>query len=102
VHGLLPDSTRVARSPAPRRGWISLDELQNRRGQTLVASYSVWPIDGAPVSTPLRCAEVKADLDTSWFTIRTLPHRLDRYGDLWAPALGQVIDMEDGMRRVQD
>jgi bifunctional non-homologous end joining protein LigD len=93
VHEQLPDSTSVVRSPAQRQGCVYLDYLQNRRGQTIAAPYSVRPHPGGTVSTPLRWQEVKRGLDSGKFTIRTMPRRLERVGDLWKPILGPGIDL---------
>jgi bifunctional non-homologous end joining protein LigD len=100
VHSQLPETTSVARSTALRQGRVYLDYLQNRRGQTLAAPYSVRPYPGATVSTPLRWQEVKRGLDTGKFTLRTMAKRLDRVGDLWAPILGPGIDLEDCLHRI--
>src|SRR5204863_2129926 len=59
----LPETTSVVRSPALRRHRVYLDYLQNRRGQTLAAAYSVRPYPGATVSTPLQWREVTKKLD---------------------------------------
>ena len=88
VQRLLPGFTSVLRSPALRQGRVYLDFLQNRRGQTLAAPYSVRPFPGATVSTPLKWQEVKKGLDPARFTIKTLPRRLAAVGDLWQPVLG--------------
>src|SRR5262249_30651166 len=72
VHLQLPDAPSVVRSPRLRQQRVSLDYLQNRRGATLAAPYSVRPVKGATVSAPLRWSEVKATLDPTRFTIRTL------------------------------
>lgn len=61
-----------------RRGRVYIDYLQNAHGQLLVAPFSVRPLPGAPVSTPLRWSEVAAELDPARFTIRTVPPRLAR------------------------
>jgi bifunctional non-homologous end joining protein LigD len=45
------------------------------------------------VSTPLKWSEVKRGLDPTKFTMRTLPRRLDKVGDLWGPVLGPGIDL---------
>jgi bifunctional non-homologous end joining protein LigD len=93
VHQQHPDFTSVVRSPSQRQGCVYLDYLQNRRAQTVVAPYSVRPVAGAPVSTPLRWAEVKKGLDPTAFNMKTLPRRLEKVGDLWKPVLGQGIDL---------
>ncbi len=100
VHRALPDSTSVVRRPALRQRRVYLDFLQNRRGQTLAAPYCVRPAPGAPVSTPLEWREVKAGLDPATFTIRTVPKRVARVGDLWAPVLGPGIDLADCLDRL--
>ena len=93
VHELLPYITSLERSPSKRKGKIYLDYLQNRIAQTLTAPYSVRPRPGAPVSTPLHWSEVNPKLDPSKFTMKTIFHRLDKYGDLWKPLLGKGVNL---------
>jgi bifunctional non-homologous end joining protein LigD len=75
------------RAIAKRAGRLYLDCLQNGYGKTIVAPYSLRAADGAPVSAPLRWSEVGRKLDPAKFNLRTMPRRLDRYGDLFAPVL---------------
>jgi bifunctional non-homologous end joining protein LigD len=42
-------------------------------GQPLVAAYSVRPLPGAPVATPLRWDEVTHALDPQAYDLRTVP-----------------------------
>ena len=49
----LPDTTSIERSVSKRSDKIYIDFLQNRKGQTIAAAYSVRPKPGATVSTPL-------------------------------------------------
>ncbi|MEW5974362.1 MAG: DNA ligase D [Acidobacteriota bacterium] len=100
VHQKLPQSTSLVRQPARRRHKVYLDFLQNRRGQTLAAPYSVRPHPQATVSAPLRWDEVQPGLDPASFTIRTLPERLGRVGDLWQTVLGPGIDIEKCLERL--
>jgi bifunctional non-homologous end joining protein LigD len=100
VQRKLPSSTSVVRSPALRQRRVYLDYLQNRRSQTLAAPYSVRPYPGATVSTPLRWSEVRNGLDPSKFTMRTMPKRLQKLGDLWAPVLGPGIDLTQCLARL--
>jgi bifunctional non-homologous end joining protein LigD len=101
VHEALPKTTSVVRSPAQRQKRVYIDFLQNHQGQTLAAAYSVRPVRGACVSTPLNWREVKAGLDPARFTIKTMRKRIDRVGDLWARVLGPGIDLEDCLQRLQ-
>ncbi|HSJ58895.1 MAG TPA: non-homologous end-joining DNA ligase, partial [Anaerolineae bacterium] len=94
VQARLPDITSLARSPKDRKGKVYLDMLQNRRGQTLTAPYSLRARPGAPVSTPLRWEEVTAELDPRDLHLRNTRERVDELGDLWRPVLGPGIDME--------
>lgn len=94
VHARHPKLTSLERKPSSRKGKMYLDAYQNRRGQTLAAPYSIRPINGAPVSTPLRWEELQPGLHPGTFTIRTMRDRLDRVGDLWGGVLGSGIDME--------
>ena len=55
---------------------------QNAQGKTIASVYSVRPMPGAPVSTPLRWKEVKESLDPSAFTFDVVLGRLRRHGDL--------------------
>lgn len=71
-----------------RQGRILVDYAQNARGKTTVAPYSVRPKPGAPVSVPLMWDELE-DRETffSPWTIHTVPERLNKVGDVLAPAL---------------
>jgi bifunctional non-homologous end joining protein LigD len=100
VHGRLPETTSLARMPAHRQKRVYLDYVQNGRGKTLAAAYSVRPVPGAPVSTPLVWREVKRGLDPHKFTIRTVPKRLKRVGDLWRPVLGEGVNLEQCLARL--
>ncbi len=81
---VVPGAT-TARALARRGGRLYLDAYQNGFGKTLVAPYSPRAVDGAPVSCPLDWSEVRRGLDPARFTIRTMPARLDRVGDRFAP-----------------
>jgi bifunctional non-homologous end joining protein LigD len=78
--GELPDIATVTRQVSRRGGKVYVDYLQNVEGQLIVAPFSVRPLPGAPVSTPLEWREVTSKLDIRKFTIRTVPKRLQRAG----------------------
>jgi bifunctional non-homologous end joining protein LigD len=82
-----PDLGTTERSIGKRKGRLYIDAHQNGRLKTMVAPYSIRAVEGAPVSTPLEWDEVDRKLDPSRFNIRTLPARLKKLGDLFAPAL---------------
>ncbi len=82
-----PELATTERAKTRRGGRLYLDADQNAWGKTVVAPYALRPLPHAPVSTPLRWSEVTRRLDPTRFTLRTLRRRLDRVGDLFAPAL---------------
>ena len=73
----VPKIATIERVPAKREGKVYVDYLQNGSGKLLVAPYSVRPLPGAPVSTPLEWDEVNDALDIRSFTIRTMRERLE-------------------------
>jgi bifunctional non-homologous end joining protein LigD len=95
-----PRISTIARLINTRGGKVYVDFGQNGPGQTIVAPLSVRPLPGAPVSTPLRWAEVTARLDPRRFTIRTTPARLDELGDPMTPVLGEGIDIAAALARL--
>ncbi|MGH7482327.1 MAG: non-homologous end-joining DNA ligase [Longimicrobiales bacterium] len=79
---LLTAAYRIADRP---RGRVLVDYNQNAWGRTLASIYSVRPNAYAGVSTPVEWAEVEAGVEPEDFTIRDVPDRLARTGDLWRP-----------------
>jgi bifunctional non-homologous end joining protein LigD len=70
-----------------RGGKARLDYTQNTYIKTLVAPYAVRPADGAPVSAPITWDELDdPELRSDRWTIRTVVERVERVGDLFAPA----------------
>lgn len=94
VNSKLPETTTLERSIKKRNHKIYIDYLQNRKGQTLAAPYSVRPKPGATVSTPLEWSEVNAKLSPSQFTIKNVIRRFEKKGDLWKPVLGKGADIK--------
>ncbi|HKX72815.1 MAG TPA: DNA ligase D [Candidatus Saccharimonadales bacterium] len=97
-----PKITSVERMPDKRRNKIYLDFLQNREGQTLAAPYSVRPTPDASVSAPLHWHEVTPALKPSDFTIKNMPARIKKYGDLWKPVMGKGIDLAKTLKKIGD
>jgi bifunctional non-homologous end joining protein LigD len=64
-----------------------IDTKMIGHGQQVVAGYSVRPLPGAPVATPLRWDELTPRLDPRELNLRTVPARVAEVGDLHAPLL---------------
>lgn len=94
VQQQLPEFTSTERMLNKRKGKLYIDYLQNRSSATLAAPYSVRPKPGATVSMPLHWDEVKKGLKMSDFTISNAVQRIQKEGDLFAPVLGEGIDLE--------
>jgi bifunctional non-homologous end joining protein LigD len=102
VNALVPEITSLERKPQKRKKKVYPDYLQNSRGQTLAAPYSIRPRPGATVSTPLEWSEVNARLNPSAFTIKTILKRLEKKGDLWQPVLGKGVDIRKALTRNEE
>jgi len=72
----IPDLCTIERNKAVRNGKVYIDYLQLGHGKTIAAPYAVRPNPGAPVSSPVRLAELKSDLDPESFTIRNMAARM--------------------------
>lgn len=71
---------------------IFVDYNQNSRDRTIASAYSIRPRPGAPVSTPVLWEELP-DIVPSDFTVRTVPERFARIGDLQAQIDDVAFDM---------
>jgi bifunctional non-homologous end joining protein LigD len=71
---------RVARRP---RGRVLVDYNQNAWGRTLASIYSVRPRPDATVSTPVTWKEVERGVRIEDFSMKNVPARVARRGDLW-------------------
>jgi bifunctional non-homologous end joining protein LigD len=81
---LITAEYRVAKRP---RGRVLVDYNQNRWGSTLASVYSVRPRPEATVSTPVTWKEVERGVRIEDFTVKNVPARVTRRGDLWKPLL---------------
>lgn len=93
THEQVPNITSIERRTDKRKDKVYVDFLQNRKGQTIAAAYSVRPRPGAPVSTPLRWKEVKHSLNPSDFHMFNTIRRLERTGDLWTDVIRKTTPM---------
>jgi bifunctional non-homologous end joining protein LigD len=102
IQSRLPETTSLERSIKKRKHKIYIDYLQNRRGQTLAAPYSVRPKPGATVSTPLEWSEVNLKLHPSQFTIKNVMKRFEKKGDLWQPVLGKGANIKKILHKLEN
>ena len=100
VNTRLPETTSLERTIKKRNHKIYIDFLQNRKGQTLAAPYSVRPKPGATVSTPLEWSEVNDKLSPSQFTIKNVLKRFEQKGDLWKAVLGKGADIKSIVKSI--
>jgi bifunctional non-homologous end joining protein LigD len=75
---------RVANRP---HGRVLVDYNQNRWGSTLASIYSPRPRPEATVSTPITWKDVERGVRIEDFTVKNVPARVARLGDLWKPLL---------------
>lgn len=101
VNSRLPNLTSVERSPAKRQKKVYIDFLQNRTHQSVCAAYSVRPVEGATVSAPLKWGEVNEHLSPKNFTIKNMPERVKKVGDLWAGVLRNGADLTAALKKVK-
>jgi bifunctional non-homologous end joining protein LigD len=97
LHVLVPVARRHTHEEARRFARIvagalrltgaKIDTKMIGHGQQIVAAYSVRPLPGAPVATPLAWDEVTGRLDPQAFDLRTVPPRIAARGDLHEPLL---------------
>jgi bifunctional non-homologous end joining protein LigD len=77
---------RVAKRP---RGRVLVDYNQNAWNRTLASVYSVRPKPAATVSAPVTWAEVERGVRIEDFTVKNVPSRLTKIGDLWKALLAE-------------
>jgi bifunctional non-homologous end joining protein LigD len=82
---LITAEYRVAKRP---RGRVLVDYNQNRWGSTLASVYSVRPRPEATVSTPVTWKEIEKGVRIEDFTVKNVPARVAKLGDLWKALLG--------------
>jgi DNA ligase D-like protein (predicted polymerase) len=96
------------RTPAVTTAWwkeergkrIFVDYNQNARDRTIAGAYSLRPVPGGQVSTPLSWDEI-GEVSPSDFTLRTVPARLAERGDPMAAiddaaySLQPLLDLYD-------
>jgi bifunctional non-homologous end joining protein LigD len=81
-----PEKATMAWPVADRAGKIFIDHQMNRSGANIASVYSLRPMPGAPVSTPLAWEELDDDLEPEDFRIDNVWERFAA-GDMFEPVL---------------
>jgi bifunctional non-homologous end joining protein LigD len=82
---LAPDRLTQEFSKKDRTGRIYVDTGRNGYHATFAAAYTVRAKRGAPVSAPCTWEEIeRGEVDPGTFTLRNMPERIEKVGDLWA------------------
>jgi bifunctional non-homologous end joining protein LigD len=102
VHGQIPEYTSIERKVSDRKGKMYIDFLQNRPQATVAGPYSLRPKPYAPVSMPLHWEEVKKGLEIRNFTLKNSIARVKEQGDIFTGVLGEGIDLEATVQKIED
>ena len=82
---LAPDRLTQEFNKVDRHGRIYVDTGRNGYHATFAAAYTVRARAGAPVSAPCTWEEIEAGtVEPQTFTLRNMPDRVAKAGDLWA------------------
>lgn len=96
-----PRHATVERAVGERGRRVYIDHLQNARGKTAVAPYSVRARRGAPVAVPLAWAEVREGLRPDTVSMTDVPARIDELNEVWREALRPRGDLRRAIRRLE-
>ena len=85
---LAPDHLTQEFTKVDRKGRIYVDTGRNGYSATFAAAYTVRAKPGAPVSAPCTWEEIeKGKVAPGTFTLRNMPARIKKAGDIWADML---------------
>jgi len=97
-----PKKVTLERSTGKRvKGEVYLDYSQNAYGRPLAMVYSVRPRPKASVSAPVLAKELRKGLTPERFTIKTMPARLKKVGNLWEDFWDQRQQIEPALERLR-
>ena len=100
VQAELPEIVTFERTVSKRRkGTVLVDAVQNAKGKPLAAPYSLRPLVGAPVSTPVTAPEIKRKFLPEDMNIHTIFKRLSKQGDLWKEFWASAQTLEGAVER---
>ena len=82
-------------------GKVYIDYSQNAMGRPLASVYSVRPFPEATVSAPVKVNELRKTLTPTRFTIKTMPARFKKEGDLWKGFFDARQTMEPALEKLR-
>jgi len=98
----IPEKATFERTVAKRpKGSVLLDYAQLAYSRPLASVYSVRPEPQATVSAPITTQELKPALTPARFTLKNMPERLEKAGDLWADFWRSRQRIEPGLERLK-
>ena len=99
---LAPHQLTQEFSKVDRRGRIYVDTGRNGFSATFAAAYTVRARPRAPVSAPCTWEEIeRGEIKPDTFTIRNMPARIARMGDLWADMRKRGRSLKQPMERLR-
>ncbi len=99
---LAPDRLTREFSKADRKGRIYVDTGRNGYTATFAAAYTVRAKRGAPVSAPCTWEEIeRGEVAPATFTLRNMPDRIAKVGDLWADMRRRGRSLKSAMAKLQ-
>ena len=99
---LAPGQLTQEFSKVDRRGRIYMDTGRNGFSATFAAAYTVRAKPGAPVSAPCTWDEVeRGTVKPDTFTLRTMPARIEKVGDLWADMRKRGRSLKQPMEKLK-
>jgi bifunctional non-homologous end joining protein LigD len=97
-----PDRLTQEFSKADRSGRIYIDTGRNGYSATFAAAYTVRAKRGAPVSAPCTWDEIeRGEVDPGTFTLRNMPDRVAKVGDVWADMRRSGRSLKRPMERLR-
>jgi len=102
VAAQIPKKVTLERSTGKRvKGEVYLDYSQTAYGRPLATVYSVRPRPKASVSAPVLPKELRKGLTPERFTIKTMPARLKKVGNLWEDFWDHRQQIEPALERLR-
>ncbi len=99
---LAPDHLTQEFAKVDRKGRIYVDTGRNGYSATFAAAYTVRAKPGAPVSAPCTWDELeKGSVTPTSFTLRNLPARIKKRGDLWADMLSKKPSLKRPIEKLK-